>query len=64
MKIRYNIEFTELINNPSDLNEEELQLIKQELTSKIHTYMTLAGFQIEDEIKLNFEMTGEDESEE
>lgn len=60
MQLQYNVRFIENVEQFDDLNEEEFRLIKTELKSKLYNYLNLAGFEIQGDIELDFDMIGDD----
>lgn len=62
-KLKYTIEFTEEIEDVSDLEYAQLEQIKAELKNKIHTYLVFSGLSITDDIKLDFDLIGDEDIE-
>lgn len=59
-QLKYNISFIENVQGLEGTEDEEFRLIKSELKSKLYTYLNLAGFEIQGDINLDFDMIGDD----
>ena len=60
MKLQYNINFIENVQSINEISDNDFRLIKGDLKRKIHNYMTYAGFEIDGDINLEFDMIGDD----
>lgn len=60
MKLQYNISFIENVQDFNEISDNDFRLIKGDLKRKIYNYMTYAGFEIDDDINLEFDMIGDD----
>jgi hypothetical protein len=60
MKLQYNISFIENVQDFNGIDDNDFRLIKGDLKRKLYNYMTYAGFEIDGEIKLEFDMIGDD----
>lgn len=58
MKLKYHIEFTETIEDPTMIEPEALSIITEELNEHLRRYLTLAGIWT-DEIKIEFDLEEE-----
>lgn len=57
MKLKFFIEFSEKIENPSDIESEELSRIAYEVKKHLHKCLKLSGVNIhEDSVKLDFDL--------
>jgi len=55
-RLKYFIEFSELIENMNDLESEELSRVAREVKNHLYRYLTYGGFQLDGEIKLDFDL--------
>jgi hypothetical protein len=60
MKLQYNISFIENVQDFNEISDNDFRLIKGDLKRKIYNYMTYAGFEIDGDINLEFDMIGDD----
>lgn len=62
-KIQYNVRFVENMQDCSDISDDEFRLIKNDLKNTLENYLSMAGFKIEGDIELDFDMIGDNDYE-
>jgi len=55
-RLKYFIEFSELVDNIDDLEPEELSRVAREIKYHLYRYLTYGGFQLDGEIQLDFDL--------
>lgn len=59
-QLQYNVRFIENVQDFDSMSDEDFRLVKTELKNKLYDYLNLAGFEIQGEIHLDFDMIGDD----